>query len=232
MEMIVVSDVAELAQAARQKTLEALGDAVRARGRASLALSGGSTPRVLYQAFSSSKDPFDAVDFYFGDERAVPPDHPSSNYRMARDAWLSSIPEDRVHRMRGEAADLDGEALRYEKELPEKLDVVLLGMGDDGHTASIFPNTPPTTEKTRRVLALHAGAPEFKRLTITPPEIRNARKLVVLVAGKSKADRLKEVMYGPVDVVKLPVQLALREHPDCLLVVDKEAAIALRNMRA
>lgn len=240
--MQVVENAAQVAEAARELVIGCLEDALKARRHASLALSGGSTPKALYQLFAKHGDAqrLQPLDIFFGDERAVPPDHLSSNARMAQDVWLaaSGLDPARIHRMRGEAADLDAEAARYANEMtavlgtPPVLDVVLLGMGDDGHTASMFPGTPPTREQSRFVLALHDGAPEFKRLTFTPPVLAAARALVVMVAGPSKADRLKQVLYAPVNVEALPIQLAVREHPRCFLVCDQDAAIELRNMRA
>lgn len=203
--------------------------AIRERGHCDLSLAGGSTPRPVYAALVqrgfAQRLPWDRIDVFFGDERCVPPDDRRSNYRMAREALLDfvPIPTTSVHRMRGEQRDHDVAAREYERSLPARLDVLLLGMGDDGHTVSLFPGSSALAERERRVVrvAAPAGPP---RLTITPPVIEAARQVIVLVAGAAKATILSRVLRGPSESDELPIQLAL----DGTWVIDSEAASGLR----
>lgn len=183
--------------------------------RCELALAGGSTPRPVYEALS--RQPFgariewSAIDIYFGDERCVPPDDERSNYRMTREALLNrvAIAAGSVHRMKGEYADPDVAAQEYERVLPGRLGVLLLGMGDDGHTASLFPNSPAIAERERRVIAVRAPTAGPMRLTITPPVIEAAEQVIVLIAGSDKASTVARALEGPCRPDELPVQLAL-----------------------
>ncbi|MEW5850298.1 MAG: 6-phosphogluconolactonase [Myxococcota bacterium] len=227
----------DVTTAAHAHLLNVLRQALSARGTASVALSGGSTPQQLYARMAADSGGVDLrrVHWFWGDERAVPPDQVDSNYKMAWDTWLarSGIPEDHIHRMRGEVADVDAEAARYEELLektlgtPPALDVMLLGMGDDGHTLSLFPGTPATQEEQRSVVALHAGAPKHKRITMTAPAVRSAREVMVLMTGQGKAERLLEALEGPLKPQALPVQLGLRLHPHARLFCDEAAASRL-----
>jgi 6-phosphogluconolactonase len=204
-----------------------------------LALSGGQTPELLYQQLTQRGDAaaFQDVNVFFGDERAVPPDHDASNYRLAAAGFFhpAQLPGTQIHRMQGESADLDAEARRYEHVLEERLgplvqlDLVLLGMGADGHTASIFPNTPAARETKRWVLAVHEGAPVYKRITLTPRTLLAARQVLVFTVGGGKREMLGNVMDGPLRPVELPVQFALRCHPNAVLVCDRSAAARLAN---
>jgi 6-phosphogluconolactonase len=155
---------------------------------------------------------WDRVAVYFGDERCVPPDAEESNYRMVREALLQHVPISRasVHRMEGERADADAAARDYERQLPPALDILLLGMGADGHTASLFPHSPALAERARRVVAVHRPAPALQRLTITPPVIDAAETVIVLVAGADKAATVARAIQGPYVPDELPIQLALR----------------------
>jgi 6-phosphogluconolactonase len=153
---------------------------------------------------------WELVSAYFGDERAVPADHAESNYRRARESLLGRvpIPEGSVHRIEGERPDLDSAARDYEQVLPVHLDVLLLGLGQDGHTASLFPHSPAFVEETRRVVAVQRPRPQLDRLTITPPVIRAARNVLVLVAGAEKAKVVARAREGPYTPRELPIQLA------------------------
>lgn len=183
---------------------------VASHGCFSLALAGGSTPRAVYlrmaQLCQETPQLCQAVDFFWGDERTVPPDHPDSNYRMAMESWLgpAMISPDRIHRMAGEAKDLAVAAGDYErlirKHVPGRengvptLDLVLLGMGDDGHTASLFPMTEALCVTDRLVVENHVPQLRTHRLTMTYPLINHARQVWFLVSGSSKAMRLREVL--------------------------------------
>ena len=187
--------------------------AIEARGECTLALSGGSTPGPVLADLVGRAIPWPLVSVYFADERAVPPDDPASNFGMARRALLDYVPvrSDRVHRMEAEQSDLDGAARRYERLLPPALDILLLGVGPDGHTASLFPASPALSERGRRVVPVAAPRvnPRIARLTITPPVIEAAREVAVLVRGADKARIVARVLDGPVAASALPAQLAL-----------------------
>lgn len=224
---VVVEATAELvAERAARLVARAARRAVHANGRFTLALAGGTTPRRAYELLAETPDvPWGAIDFYFGDERAVSHEDPESNYRMARAALFDrqSIEESRVFRMRGESEDLDAAAREYEACLPDALDFVLLGMGEDGHTASLFPGSSAVAERTRRVVPVFGPKPPPRRLTITPPVLEQAREVVILVTGTGKADVLARVLAGPVDVSALPVQIV----KDRTFLVDSAAAARL-----
>lgn len=216
---VAIEAAARIAGAARAR--------VGATGRFTLALAGGTTPKKAYQLLAERPDvPWGAIDFYFGDERAVPHDDPESNYRMARESLFDrqSIEESRIFRMRGEMPDLDAAAREYEKTLPSALDFILLGMGEDGHTASLFPGLPAALDNEHRVLAV-SGAPKPppRRLTLAPQALRAAREIVVLVTGEAKSAVLAKALAGPLDVGTLPVQIALGG----TFIVDRAAAAAL-----
>jgi len=205
-----------LGHAAARRITEVIERTIARRGRCTLALAGGSTPRAIYACMRApalvDRIAWQRVAIYFGDERCVPPDAEESNYRMAREELLQHMPVARatVHRMEGELADTDAAARDYAARLPSALDVLLLGMGKDGHTASLFPGAPALAERTRRVLAVQCPAPDRPRLTITPPVIDAAETVIVLVAGHDKAATVARALEGPYVPDELPIQLALR----------------------
>lgn len=193
---------------------EALSDALSARGQCTIALSGGTTPRPVYAALAAP-DLANGIDWsrvhvYFADERAVPPDHVDSNFRMARESLLSRvpIPAAQIHRMEGERPDLDAAAAAYDRLLPGALDVLVLGVGADGHTASLFPGAPALTEGQRRVVAVDGPKPPTRRLTITPPVIAAARKVAVLAVGKAKAWAVARALDDHTSATEVPATLA------------------------
>ncbi len=215
-------------------------DTIAARGQFSLALSGGSTPRSLYELLATpklaSRIDWTRVHLFWGDERCVPAEHPDSNYRMVREALLDHvpIPWGNVHRIVGEDQP-DAAARAYEQTLrtffatpqgpPERsFDLVLLGMGGDGHTASLFPGTPPVIERQRWVLPNHVTAQrEMWRITLTPVVLNAAAEVTFLVSGAGKADRLWEVIAGPAGSPRFPAQVI---RPSCGVVhwlVDADA---------
>ena len=228
---LVVEDAAHFAAAAADWILAALEADLRQSGTCSIALAGGETPRPVYEHLG--RDPralalrWRDVRIFFGDERAVPPSDPASNYGMVVSALLGRDPVSaaRVHRMEAERPDRDAAARAYDAALPGRLDVLLLGMGSDGHTASLFPGSPALAERTRRVLAVTGPKPPVERLTITPPVIAAARRVAVLVAGAGKSATLARVLDGPVRPGDLPVQLALGG----VWFIDREAAARLRS---
>ena len=184
-ELVVVQDVAgaaaELFLALRPRTV---------------ALAGGSTPRRLYERLVTCAFPWSETEMFFGDERCVPPDHPNSNYRMAGEALLSKVPAN-VHRMPGETCDAEA----YEEELRQvfgaglpEFDLVLLGLGEDGHTASLFPGDPALEEKQRWVIRVQR--PDHARLTLTLPVLSAAKVALFLVLGAAKAEALQRLRAG------------------------------------
>jgi len=203
--------------------------AIAERGGCALALSGGHTPRPVYEALAEAPlagtVDWGRVDVYFADERGVPPDHPDSNYRMAAGAFLDRVPlvRARVHRMPAERPDRDAAAREYERLLPDALDVLLLGMGPDGHTASLFPGSPALDERERRVVPAVAPYPPAPRLTVTPPVIASARRVAVLVTGSGKASMVARALAGPYEPRAVPVQTASAAY----WFLDEAAAAAL-----
>jgi 6-phosphogluconolactonase len=194
----LVVDTEVLAQRAAEWLAEALGQALAGGGRASIALSGGKTTGPIYRALAAMPLPWERVDFYFADERCVPPDHPESNYLLAEETLLRPVkakPE-QVHRMEGERENRDAAARDYEARLPPVLDVVVLGMGEDGHTASLFPGHSALEERKRRVLAVVGPKPPPWRLTLTLPVLQGARKVLGVVSGAGKRDAVKRVLAG------------------------------------
>jgi 6-phosphogluconolactonase len=248
-ELVVLDDAAALATEAAARLAAAAGEAVEARGRFAIGLSGGSTPRVLYERLATpawrDRVPWSRSEIFWGDERSVPPEHPDSNYRLARTALLDpvGIPPERVHRMAGEAADPRAAAAAYETEIarvlggvpgeaPPAFDLVLLGLGPDGHTASLFPGTPALAE--RRRWAVENPVPRLGtvRLTLTFPILNRARDILFLVAGADKAAVLREVLEGPADPARLPAQGVRAEAGRLAWLVDRAAAAALSGYPA
>lgn len=208
--LLVVETQPELARAAASRIGEDVCRSIETTGACSVALAGGSTPQPAYRLLAEDRRiPWAKVEIFFGDERAIPPDHPDSNYGMARLALLDhvGIAPERIHRMEAERPDLDAAAREYELLLPDSLDLLLLGMGADGHTASLFPGQATVSERTRLVLPV-GEAPLAARLTITPPVIQRAKHLIVLVEGRDKAATVRRALEGPDDPVALPIQLA------------------------
>lgn len=216
---------AGLPELAAREMAQMLAAAVEERGHATLALAGGTTPRAAYERLANESVPWQSVSIFFGDERCVPPGDPDSNYRMAREALferLSAAPA-RVERMLGESSDHDAAARAYEAVLPENIDVLVLGIGEDGHTASLFPGSSALTENTRRVLPVVGPKPPPHRLTITPPVLKAARDVIVLAAGAGKAQAVARALEGTIDIASCPSQLVR----DALWLMDHAAAAEL-----
>jgi 6-phosphogluconolactonase len=240
----VEPDRAALARRTAQYLVEMAAEAVDARGQVRIAVSGGTTPK---EAFSLLADPhqrfraampWDRLDLYWVDERCVPPDDQESNYRMTRESLLSQVPmtPERVHRMEGEL-DPEAAAARYESELRNsfrlegaespRFDLVALGMGDDGHTASLFPYTAAIHEMGRLVTANHVPQKDTWRITLTWPVINHASSVFFEIAGEDKAERVREVFMGPHDPERLPSQLIWPSSGILTLFLDKAAAALL-----
>jgi 6-phosphogluconolactonase len=192
----------------------------------SLALSGGSTPGPIYEALAACPDiAWERVRVFFADERAVPPDDPASNYRLVREALLDRlpIPAASVHRMEADRSDLKEAAEDYERQLPPRVDLLVLGIGEDGHTASLFPGSPNLRETVRRVAPARSPSPPTERLTITPPVVRSAGRIFLFARGRAKADSVRDALLGEVAVSRCPARLARGG----TWVVDAEAAAQL-----
>jgi 6-phosphogluconolactonase len=215
----IFHDQAALIQGAADYILQHIQTAIAERGKCSLVLAGGSTPRPVYEllatdAYANEID-WSSVFVFFGDERTVPPDHNDSNYRMAKEALFDHvpIPNEQIFRLRGEVNPHQA-AMEYDHALrqffglePPAFDIVLLGMGDDGHTASLFPNTSALAEETHWVLANHVPQQDTWRLTLTAPLINQAQHVAFIISGLKKANRLQEVIHGPHNPHTLPAQL-------------------------
>jgi 6-phosphogluconolactonase len=243
-EYIVESDGAALAQRAAKQFVNVAEEAVAKRGRARIAISGGSTPKAAFQLLADPSEPFlkrmpwKDLDLYWVDERTVPPDNPDSNYRMTREAMLDHVPlkAEQVHRMEGEL-EPQVAAARYESLLRNtfrlegaetpRFDLIALGMGDDGHTASLFPRTDAIHELGRLVTANQVPQKDTWRITLTWPVINQASSVFFLIGGKNKAELVKEVFTGPRDPERLPSQLIWPSSGILTLILDKDAAALL-----
>jgi 6-phosphogluconolactonase len=180
-------------------------------GVARMALSGGNTPRPVYEWLASRGGvAWDRVEIYFGDERAVPPDHPESNYRMVMESLVAPAGIDPTHvfRMEADRQNLAAAAADYARVLPDPLPVLLLGIGKDGHTASLFPGGSALTETELRVAEVPADGTRLARLTVTPPVLASARRVIVLARGEAKAAPVARALQGPWEPHSCPAQLA------------------------
>jgi len=207
---VVVAPAERWVEEAASRIAGGLEASVLARGQASIALSGGETPRPVYQRLAAMTLPWSRIDVFFGDERAVPPEHPDSNYHMAVETLLdpAGVPMARRHRMPADAADRDAAARAYAAELPERFDLLVLGIGHDCHTASLFPGSTALNETTRRVVPSESPVPPIERLTITPPVIAASRARFVLARGRDKAGPVARALEGSDDATHCPAQLA------------------------
>ena len=240
----VEPDPAALTRRAAQYFVEMAGEAVAGRGRARIAISGGSTPKAAFELLADANQPWrwrmpwENLELYWVDERGVGPDDAESNYRMTRETLLDHVPlrPEQIHRMEGEL-NPDDAALRYESDLRSsfhlegderpQFDLVALGMGPDGHTASLFPHTAALHERSRLVVANHVPQKDTWRITLTWPVINHASSVFFLIAGADKAAILKEVLTGPRDPDSLPSQLIWPSSGILTLILDKAAAALL-----
>ena len=240
--VIRLADADALAGAMADRFAHAAEEAVAARGVFSVALAGGTTPSAAYALLAgpayAERVPWAQSQVFWGDERPVPPDHPDSNYRMAHQALLSrvAVPATNIHRMRGEAQDLETAAGEYASELaqvfdlrpgglPPRFDLVLLGMGPEGHTASLFPDSP-ALGSTRWVEAPFVPQLGMRRITLTPLVLNAARLVVFGVGGKGKAQALAAVLKGPRQPERFPAQVIHPENGDVAWLVEQALADA------
>jgi 6-phosphogluconolactonase len=233
-EIKVMRDLPGVARETADRIVEQAGKMIALQGKFSLALSGGSTPKALYSLLSGDdyRDKIDwaSVHLYFGDERCVPPDSAESNYRMARETLLdrAPIPPANVHRIRGEidpheAAKEYGELLKADFG-DGGIDLTLLGMGDDGHTASLFPHTEALKESKHRCAANWVEKMKTWRVTMTYPFLNRSESVIIMVAGASKASRVEEILQGPRDSDRLPIQGIAPQSGKLTWILDAAAA--------
>jgi 6-phosphogluconolactonase len=241
----VHEDASAVATAAARQFIVRAMRAMDASGQFSVVLSGGTTPIGMFRrlAASGSSDSlraprWDRVHFFWGDERAVSPDDPESNFGTARRELLDELPVDarNVHRIRGELG-AEAAARRYEAELRgffrlgpsdvPRFDLIFLGVGADGHTASLFPGEPALGERERLAIRSAAPKPPKARVTLTYPVLSGAAAVVFLATGEQKADTLRRVLLGPTQPDRLPAQGVVVEDGDLVWLVDRAAASSL-----
>jgi 6-phosphogluconolactonase len=225
--LLVAGDLDALVAATAGRIRDVAAAALAARGRFRVALAGGTTPRALYPKLVDAVD-WTRTDVFFGDERVVPPDDPQSNYRMARETLLAParVPEANVFRWRAESADLDATARDYEQALrartdPPRLDLALLGLGPDGHTASLFPGTTALGVEDRLAVVVDVPAHGARRLTLTYPVFLEAGEVFFLVTGHDKRAALTDVLRPE---SKLPAARIVHRPGPTRIFCDREAA--------
>lgn len=232
----IVPDLSAMVQRSLHLVLERANTAIAERGQFTMALAGGNTPRPLYEAIATQPLPWDKIHVFWGDERYVPPTHPDSNEGMARKAWLDHvpIPPDHVHPMMSDGVEPAIAAQRHDQHLREffqvaegsfpSLDLVLLGMGDDGHTASLFPHTQALSVRDRLVTVGYKD--EQPRLTLTAPFINQARCVLFLVTGANKQSALSHVFSSTGDDHTYPARL-IRPQGELWWLLDQAAGTSL-----
>jgi 6-phosphogluconolactonase len=236
----ILSNIDAIAKRAAQDFLQSATHAVSEKGSFSVALAGGSTPKALYSLLATdaalrSQLPWDKIYVYFGDERSVPPDHADSNFRMATETMLSKVPikPEQIFRVKGEYKDTDKAAQEYEQALRTsfkiaegqfpRFDLVFLGIGNEGHTASLFPGTKALHETKRLVVRNWVGKLYTNRITLTAPAISNAARVIFMVTGADKTLALKGILEGPYEPDQLPAQLIQPPNGKLTWLVDTVA---------
>jgi 6-phosphogluconolactonase len=243
-EIRILKDGDAIARLAAEKFVGAAQSAVNHSGAFSVALAGGSTPKLLYTLLATDPDlrgqlPWDKMHLFFGDERHVRPDDAQSNFKMASETMItkSHLKPDQIHRIKGEYPDAEQAAREYEQELRAhfhledeqlpRFDLVLAGMGDDGHTLSLFPGTKALHAEGRNVVRNWVGKFFTDRITITAPVANNAANILFMVTGKEKALALKAVLEGPHEPEQLPSQFLQPTNGNLLWLIDRAAGTML-----
>ena len=243
-EVRILSDGAAIAKRAAQQFVQSANSAVKDKGSFTVSLAGGSTPKALYGLLANdpalrAQLPWNKTHVFFGDERHVPPDHPDSNFRMATEAMLSKAPlkPEQVHRIKGEYPDAEKAALEYQQELRSyfrlgdgqwpHFDLFLLGMGNEGHTLSLFPGTKALHDNGRLVMRNWIGKLFTERVTMTAPVASNTALVIFMVTGADKALALKAVLEGPYEPEQLPSQSIAPTNGKLLWLVDPAASSML-----
>ncbi len=233
--LIAVPTAEDVAREASARLAKTIGAAVKARGKCTIALSGGDTPKQTYSRLAHEPDiDWAHVEFFFVDERAVPPNDDRSNYRWAKECLFDAakIPDDHVHRMHADDADLEGAAKDYEQLLKTKVaggqggvpsfDVIVLGVGDDGHTASLFPGMP-TVEIVDRVVVAVGKTDREPRLTLTAPVIEQSRAVFILAVGAKKTAALERVWAVSGSLRDTPARVIRNARGSIHWIIDKAA---------
>ena len=235
----ILKHLEQISASAAEEIIQIAVEAVEARNVFRIALSGGSTPKTLYSKLACDQDlkkqmPWQSTHFFWSDERTVPPDHAESNYRMVSEAMFKhvAVSESQIHRIHGEVDDPKRAAEEYEKEIRHhfnvsppgvpQFDLILLGMGPDGHTASLFPGTKALNEEKRLVVSNWVPKFNTNRITFTVPLINLAANVFFLVCGEDKAATLKAVLEGPYDPEVFPSQF-IKPEGDLIWFVDQAA---------
>ena len=243
-EIRILADSAAIAKRAAQEFVQAAAEAVREMGSFNVTLAGGSTPKALYNLLINdptlrSQVPWDKMHVFFGDERHVAPDHPDSNFRMATEAMIAKSPlkPEQVTRIKGEYPDAEKAALEYEKALREyfklkdgeypRFDLLFAGMGNEGHTLSLFPGTKALHADGRLVVRNWIGKLYAERITLTAPAASHAARIIFMVTGTDKGPALKAVLEGPFEPEQLPAQLLQPQNGKLLWLVDAAAGSML-----
>lgn len=242
-EIIVLEDASALAVRAAEEIVHLSGEAICSRGEFALCLTGGNTPAPVYELianrFKLSVD-WNAVQLFWGDERCVGPQEPASNYAMAAHAMLDTLklPAAQIHRMHGED-EPEAAARAYEDDLreyfgleagePPRFDLILLGLGDNVHVASLFPGNPALHEHERLVVPVTVDAPQPRRITLTPPVLNAAGRVMFIVSGANKAEAVKTALEGPRDPERFPAQIVDPAEGEVMWLLDKAAAGRLSN---
>jgi len=240
-EIIILDDANALSVRAAEEIVYVAGEAICINGQFTLCLTGGATPVDIYSMmatrFNLSVD-WKEVQFFWGDERCVPPDNEASNFGLANRSMLSklALSPAQIHRIRGEdppvaaAAAYEEELVRFfslgDGEFP-RFDLVLLGLGDDGHCASLFPGSPLIFEQRRMVATVEIEAPQRRRVTLTPPVLNNAARIMFIVAGEKKAEAVKNALEGPNAPSRFPAQIINPTEGAVTWLLDRSAASLL-----
>src|ERR1700757_348315 len=242
--VVLFANGMEIARRAADDVVRIAREAAAARGVFTIALSGGSTPKVLYALLAEHPSlrnslPWDKMKVFFGDERHVGPGHPDSNFQMASDSMLSKVPlrPEQIHRIKGEYSDTAQAAAEYEEVILRefalqpgafpRFDLILLGMGNEGHTLSLFPGTKALHETQRIVTRNWVGKLFTERVTLTAPAANNAANIIFMIAGADKALALKAVLEGPREPEQLPAQMIQPSNGTLSWLVDQAAGSML-----
>jgi len=240
----IASDQLAAGHRATELFVQAVRNAFKERGCCRFAVSGGKSPRTFFETLGCDSEAvsldWKKIHLFWVDERCVGPESVESNYRLAKETFIRKvgIPAGNVHRIKGEDTDHDAESRRYETELRKvfgltqstdmpRFDLMVMGVGADGHTASLFQGSAVLDERNRLVRAVEAAGSRLARITITPPVILAAREIIVIVCGKDKAEVLSKILCRTADSVKYPASLLLQAGRRVKWLVDKEAASLL-----
>lgn len=234
----ILSDKGSLVDRAVELITEKTKGAIAQRGQCTLALAGGGTPKPVYEKLAQQPLPWEKLHIFWGDERYVPADHPDSNQKMAREAWLDqvAIPSENIHPMPTSAGNPEADAQTHEAQLRTffecaggevpRLDIILLGMGDDGHTASLFPQTEALAVRDRLIAVGNKG--ESKRLTFTIPLLNQGRCVIFLVSGANKRPALAQIFASEADAHQYPARM-IQPQGELWWILDQEAGADLSN---